>query len=175
MRHTKIERIKELNFITLDQAKRQLDIIDSNEDDLLIGGYTLTAMELSEKATSRLLSESTVTMQISGSLEFTLPYGEIDSITSVQVDGNDVSYDYNDISEIMTITSGNVTCSDKIVVTYIAGFKDPEKVPQAIQMGAKMLISSMYENRGDVVTGITVNDIPLNSKALFDSCKLEWF
>lgn len=158
-----------LSVVTLDEAKSQLNIIDDTDEDthieLLIGAAT----KLAQKYTGRLLSVGTVEILVSGVDVVTLPYGEVETITSATVTGDDVNFIFEPISQELLFTDV-LDESAKVKVTFDAGYTD-DKVPFEAKMGVLMLISSLYENREDSATA-TVNDIPLNSTAILDSIKL---
>lgn len=171
MKFSKISNQQQLDFITLKMAKRQLNIIDDDTDDLHITLLAETAMRLAEKATKRLLSRGDVTLSVKGVYSFFLPYGETDSITSCQVNGEDIGFDYDDVSGRINIDRSAVTGDDYIRIVYTTGYEQGE-VPKPIVMGALALISTLYEIREDVIAGMTDIELPLGSRTLFDSYKL---
>ena len=166
----------EIAVVTLKQAKNQLNMIageDDGEDDDHIQLLIDTAVELSEKYTRRLFSVETVELSLKNVRQFYLPLGEVESITSAVVTGDSSSagFSFNPISQIFKFDD-NFDISKEVTITYNAGYKKP---PNAAIMGAMMLLASLWENREDTVTGLTVSDIPLNSTAILDSIKLGWF
>jgi uncharacterized phiE125 gp8 family phage protein len=55
-----------------------------------------------------------------------------------------------------------------VVIRFVAGYGDAaENVPQAIRHGILIEISSLYENREDVVVGQTINMVPLSERLLW--------
>lgn len=167
MIYSKIISQSPLDFISVDMAKRQLGIIDDSSQDAHITMLVEVAMVLAEKATKRILSEGVITLSANGEKAFMLPYGEADVMTSVQVNGEDVSYTFDAISQCVTLDDYH---QDPVIVTYSTGYAAGE-VPRPIQMGTLMLISTLYENREDTGQGVSNIEIPLGSRSLFDSCK----
>jgi len=171
--YTKILNREKKSAVTLDQAKHQLNIIDDEGEDnshiqLLVDAST----NLAEKYTKRLFSKSEVLLSVTGKSFFFLPYGEVEGVSSVTVNGEEFTqYSFNTISQIFQFDEG-VDIHQDFVITYEAGYI---KLPEEGVMGILMLVNSLWENREDTVTGLTVSDIPLNSTAILDSIKLEWF
>lgn len=144
MRQSKIIERDELDFITLHMAKRQLNILDRTDEDAHIAQLVKSAMELAEKGTKRLLSRATVLLRQSDYSVINLPYGEADEIVSVQIDGEDVDYTFDELFQTVEITNPSKT----VDITFKAGFAQGE-VPQGIKMDTLILISWLYENRGE--------------------------
>lgn len=171
----RVKNRSEKAIVTMAQAKGQLNILvadDDGTDDAHIQLLIDTAVELSEKYTGRLFSTGTVELLVKNKKSFYLPYGEVESITSAVVtgDSSNAEYSFNPISQIFTFDD-KVDISKDIAITYNAGYVKP---PNAAIMGSLMLLSSLWENREDTVTGVSVDDIPLNSMSILDSIKLWW-
>lgn len=173
--YVKITNNKPLNFITLNDAKRQLNIYDDNDHDAHLGDLIYTAMELAEKATNRKLTTCTVTL-ITQSCDkiIKVPYGEVSAITSLKNGDTDVTFEFNPVKQQINVTDDTVTDDTELTVIYDAGYSDPNNIPSSIKMGAKILISDLFENRNSTVVGMSVNDIPMTAKALFDVEKLDY-
>tara|TARA_R110000744_G_scaffold380568_1_gene503255 strand:- start:34978 stop:35505 length:528 start_codon:yes stop_codon:yes gene_type:complete len=166
----------ESTVVTLGQAKNQLNIIDGEDeglDDDHIQLLVDTAVELSEKYTRRLFTVETVELLVQNKRSFFLPLGEVETVTSAKlVNGDsDVEFTFSPISQILTFAD-DADITSEIKITYNAGYAKPAR---AAILGSMMLLSSMWENREDTITGMTVADIPLNSTAILDSIKLGWF
>ena len=173
--YIKVTNKTPLNFITLNDAKRQLNIVDDTTDNIHISDLIKAAMELSEIATHRKLSPCTVNLVVRACSTIRVPFGDVETITSVTtVDAAPVNYTFNEITQQITITDTSILSDDELMIVYDVGYDDPNKVPHAIKMGAKILISDFYENRESTVVGASVADIPLGAKALFDSQKLDY-
>lgn len=165
---TKITRIQPLDFLSVAEAKDHLNITDYNDDDNYIRTLVDAAMELVEKGTNRLLSTSTVTAEIAyRSNKFLLPYGEIETITSCQVDGVDLDFKFSDISQQITLT-GLPTTDDDVRIVYGAGYN---KVPKTLKAAAMMIVSNFYEYREDAID-LSLQNAPLASKTLMSAYRL---
>lgn len=171
--NSKIKSQEQLSIVTMAEAKGQLNIIDSNDDDAHIQLLIDSCSELAEGYTKRLLSQGVVELVFFGKISVRLPYGEAteeDTPIVATVAGDPISFEFDDISQMLTITDANVRSTDKVKVTYSAGYK---KVPNSVKLGVLMMISSVYENREDSVAGLTVENIPLNSMAILNRVRLE--
>ena len=171
--YTKITSQQPLSIVTLEQAKRQLNIIDSNEDDEHIQLLIDSCSELAEGYTKRMLSQGAVDLVITGKSSFFLPYGEAtESITPIvaTVAGDPITFEFDPISQVFTIDEDQILSTDKVKLTYSAGY---EVVPNSVKMGVLMMISSLFENREDTVVGLTVANIPLSSMKMLDKVKIE--
>jgi hypothetical protein len=166
----------DIAVVTLKQAKNQLNMIDGEDDgvdDEHIQFLTDTAVELAEKYTGRLFTIETVELLVKNCRSFFLPCGEVESVTSAVVtcDSSSAGFSFSPISQKFTFDD-SFDITKEVVVTYNAGYAKPEN---AAIMGSMMLLSSLWENREDTVTGVTVADIPLDSTAILDSIRLGYF
>lgn len=169
---TRLSNRENKAVVTLAQAKNQLNIIDDNSDDDHIQLLIDSATALAEKYTGRVFVKTDVELSVTGEDLFFLPMGEVDAVSSVEVNGQAVTqYKFNPISQCFQFDIGYDFHQD-FVIKYVAGY---DKAPSEAVMGILMLVSSLWENREDTVTGLTVGDIPLNSTAILDSIKLEYF
>ena len=171
--YTKITSQEPLQIVSLAEAKRQLNIIDNTDDDTYIQLLIDACSELAEGYTKRMLSEGVVDLIISGRQSFFLPYGEAtESTTAIvaTVAGDPITFEFEPISQVFTIDDNQISYSDKVKLTYHAGYKE---IPSSVKMGVLMMISSLFENREDIVVGFTVADIPLNSMAILNKVKIE--
>ena len=101
-----------------------------------------------------------------------MPDGEVEGVSSVTANGEPFTqYTFNPISQIFQFDIG-VDIYQDFVINYEAGYVT---LPDEGVMGILMLVSSLWENREDTVTGLSVADIPLNSVSILDSIKLEIF
>lgn len=171
--YTKIISQQPLQIVSLAEAKRQLNIVDSSEDDAHIQLLIDACSELAEGYTNRMLSEGTVNLVTSISTLF-LPYGEVtedESPIVVTSDGVELDYEFNQVSQILTIENKwPASPSTEKSITYSAGYK---MAPNCAKLGVLMMISSMFENRENTVVGLSTNDIPLNSMAILDKIKIQ--
>tara|TARA_R110002124_G_scaffold236648_3_gene401880 strand:- start:524 stop:1039 length:516 start_codon:yes stop_codon:yes gene_type:complete len=169
---SKITNQTELAVVSLAEAKKQLNIIDSTEDDEHIQLLISAASELAEGYTNRLLSEATVQLSFSDRKSFFLPFGEAqNSPTPITVisGSKNLTFTFDDISQILTIDDNQISATDNVRVTYKAGYTS---APNSVKMGVLMIISSLFMNREDTSIGFTVADIPLDSRQILGKVKL---
>lgn len=60
-----------------------------------------------------------------------------------------------------------------IIITFTAGYTNPDDVPEDLKQGMMMLLGHLYENRQDVVSGISIAEVPQASKYLWNPYKLK--
>lgn len=165
---TKITRIQPLDFLSVAEAKDHLNIIDNNDDDNHIRILVDAAMELVEKGTNRLLSLSTVNAELSyRTNKVLLPYGEIEVITTCQVNDIDLEYKFSSISQRILLT-GTPETDDDVIITYDAGYS---KVPRPLKSAAMMIVSNLYEYREDDID-LSLQNAPLASVTLMNAYKI---
>ena len=171
--YTKIKSQDPLAIVTLTEAKRQLNIIDNVDDDDHINMLIDACSELAETYTNRMLSTGVVDLIVCGKQSFFLPFGEAtEDVTEIvaTVTGDPVTFVFEPISQKITFDEGQVADTDEVLITYSAGYS---ATPIAVKLGVLMMISSAFNNREDIVLGLTVNDIPLNSIAIMKKVKIE--
>ncbi len=76
------------------------------------------------------------------------------------------NFTFSPITQKLKITSG--VAFSNIKVTYTAGYAT---LPMKVKQGILVMISTMYNNREDVATGTTVEELPLTARRLLDSIK----
>lgn len=121
----------------------------------------------------------------------TVPYGPIQTIDAIKyIDGDGIEQtldiaDYktdlhSDLARIYPTDTWPETSDEPNAVTveYTAGF-DPvsggtEELPEEVKQAMLMQIGTLYQNRQDEVTGTSVNQMNLTSKALLDPIKVYW-
>ena len=169
----KVQSQAPLQVVSLNQAKRQLNIIDDDEDDTHIQLLIDSATDLTQKYANRLLSIGNVDCVIQGKSALYLYGGEVQNINSVTYrdGGEDAPYTFDDISQIFSLEA-EADLTKEIVINYDVGYSE---VPAMATMGALMIISSLYENRENTVTGVSVADIPLDSMKILDAIRIEAF
>ncbi len=59
-----------------------------------------------------------------------------------------------------------------IIITFVTGSANAAAVPQPLKNAMLMIIGHYYENRQDVITGMSVNEVPMASRALMAPYKL---
>jgi len=157
--------------ITLDEAKAQCRLMPSFVlDDTYITGLIPAAADAAQEYLHWMVSTGTVKQysQQGGVLKL---YGRnvtaITEITAKDSTGGDVTlttddYSYNDVTEEVTVSG--VLYYD-INITYACGAAIAN-LPGAVKQAILMMISTMYNNREDFITGLSVEKMPMTSKHL---------
>lgn len=172
--YSKVKSQNPLEVVTLSQAKSQLEIIDDDTQDTHIQMLIDASSELAEGYTNRMLSDGIAVVESIGCQEFRLPYGEVtdaDTPFIVTVNNEAAQYQFNELSQRIKILEKTVYPDDVVYVEYSAGYKKDD-IPNTAKMGTMMIIASLYANREDTITGMTVEDIPLDSRKVLGRIKL---
>jgi hypothetical protein len=157
--------------ITLSQAKSQCRLLDSyTRDDDYITALIDVAKSVSQEYLNWMVSPGTV-KQFCAKPGVVKLYGKfITEITEVTAFyGGDLvtlsedQYSYNDVTEEVTLPDGYIYLN----VTYSCG-ASVEQLPGSVKQGMLMLISTMYNNREDFITGLSVEKMPLTSMKLLN-------
>lgn len=84
-----------------------------------------------------------------------VPYGPIQSIDSVALDGVALAATDFEVCKDLGVTYVNVTNSGagKLVVTATHGYGDAEDVPDNIRLAAALLASEMFKHRATTISG----------------------
>lgn len=153
--------------VTVQEAK-DFARIDDSFDDSIVDMLIKAAQRAFEEFTATVLYETTITVQYSfdrsGDVEFRLPYGPVDSITSVQVDGEDI--DYTQKGRWIEITGHD---EETVDIEYVAKRYDTnDTVDSKITLGLQKWIATNYDDRQNTVME-TINEMPNGSKQLWAS------
>jgi len=151
--------------VTLAEAKTQCRVTHTMEDSYITALITVAA-ELAQTYSNRLLTLGSVTIAVEEYTgEVQLPFGNATAVTELLLDGSaSTDYTFDDVTQKITIT----TPYSSAKVTYNCGYT---VVPSAVKQGILMMISTLYNNRQDTVTGVTVAEMPLTSRMLLDTVK----
>lgn len=154
--------------ITVDEAKDWARI-DDTFDDSIVDMLIESAQRAFEEYTRTLLYESTVTVTYSfdkgGDVEFRLPYGPVDSITHVQVDGSDIDYEL--VGDWIEISDHD---ADDVEIEYVAKTYDPaDSVDAKIKVGLLKWVATNYDDRENTVIENVVRELPNGSKQQWSS------
>ena len=153
--------------ITLTQAKSQCRLLSSfTMDDDYIESLISMAADTAQEYLNWMISTGTVKQFCpeSGTVKL---YGkfvtEITEVTGFNSSGDEVTltedeYSYNDVTEEVTISSKYIY----INITYSCGASSDE-LPGNVRHGILMMISTMYNNREDFITGLSVEKMPMTS------------
>jgi len=136
--------------ITLEEAKAWMRV-DGSSDDAIITSLITQARELVENYLNVSIVQTTLVLNATARKELVLPYGPVQTITSVKDEaGNDVDYTYNEFyinfdQGTYSVTGGSSMYVDTIT-TYDAG---KAAIPAGLKLGLLEVILWLYENRGD--------------------------
>jgi uncharacterized phiE125 gp8 family phage protein len=152
--------------LTTTDVKNYLRISDTN-DDTLVGALITASRSVAEKYLNKLIVQNTVTMTLDyfpgGGMR--LPYGPVQSVTSIQVTDNStpgVQTTWASSNYLVDVPGQRIVWADAAVfpstmaqingvqVTYVAGYglaTDITGIPSGIIQGLRHLIATSYENR----------------------------
>ena len=164
--------------VTLAEAKSQCRLMPSFVlDDDYISALILASADASQEYLHWMVSTGTVKQysEAGGSLKL---YGRfitaITEITAINYAGVEVTlavdddYTYNDVTDEVTI---DASLYSDINITYACG-ADVSDLPGSVKQGILMMISTMYNNREDFITGLTVAKMPMTSKNLLSMSRV---
>ncbi len=117
--------------VALDEVKEYLSVTHDDQDEM-IDALITSARQTLELHTGLSLVKTVVTVQTVIHDSRTLPYGPVQEITSITIDGEDVSDD---------VECGVIEGEGVLEAEYVAG-------PYPCELALKELIMYMYENRG---------------------------
>ena len=163
--------------ITLDEAKSQCRLMPSfTLDDAYISSLILVAADASQEYAHWMMSPGTVKQFSENGGEIML-YGKyVTGITEVTgrtgLSGADVvltedDYEWNDVTDVVTVNPAY----SFVNVTYACGATALE-LPQSVKHAILMMISTMYNNREDFITGLSVEKMPLTSMKLLSMSRI---
>jgi uncharacterized phiE125 gp8 family phage protein len=179
--------------ITLADAKLHLRVDTGvTADDTLITALIVAARQGAEHITGRALMPQTWELALDSfdeqnsatsahSYRITLPKPPFVSITSITyLDESGVlqtmaadAYLLDTHSEPARIMPAYGTCwpatrnqANAVLIRYVAGYADAASVPQQIKNWMLLRIEMLYANRGSVVTGISIAEVPYVDRLL---------
>lgn len=163
--------------VTLAEAKAQCRLMPSFVlDDEYISSLILVAADASQEYLHWMISPGTVQQYSEHGGNITLYGKNVSAITEVtgrtNASGVDVplstsEYEYNPVTDVLSVNPSYV----HVNVTYGCG-ATPAQLPHSIKQGILMMISTMYNNREDFITGLSVEKMPLTSMKLFSLSRI---
>lgn len=141
--------------------------VDTSADDTLIGQMITQARIIIENYISKDIVAKTRKLYLASVDErFVLPFSPIASIQSITVEGTaTTAYETYGLDD--TIVELNSLPSKEVIVSYTtSGMTDSFLIQANLQM-----ISTLYDNRADFVTGTIVSEIPTDVKSILSSYK----
>jgi uncharacterized phiE125 gp8 family phage protein len=166
-------------IIDLDEAKLHLRV-DHTSDDTLIQGLIWTAIDQAETITRRRLLTQTWTAYFDGwpaGDYIQLPYGQLQSVTSVKYKDSDATESTMDSDEYIVDTysepgrvvldygeswpSETLYPSNPVYIEFVCGYGTvASDVPMPIRSAILLILEDYYDNRGGIVVGASVGEIP---------------
>jgi len=163
--------------LSLADAKEFLRVLNP-DDDSLITSLIVASREFAENITNRQLKTATFELYCTGFMDgLKLPKNPVSSIVSIEyLDENEVYqtidsstyylYEANGVATILFKTLPSVTVADhkkSVKITFIGGYTN---VPESIVQWMKIKVATLYENREELVVGVSVAEMP---KSLIDN------
>ena len=180
----KITGKHEQTFVTLDEVKQNLRVLNSDED-YFIDSLCESACHYVQETSGRVLNESEYTLTLASSLEyFELPVSFVKSVDSITY------YDDQDALQIIDLSLAEIElgedCSsikyewpdlsireDAITIVFTSGVPDSINYPVNLKQAAILLASHWYENR--TAAGMKLEDIPYGVETLINLSKKGWY
>ena len=144
------------------------------KDDEYIADLIATCASLAQVYCNRLLSSGEVLLCVENYSQFTQLWGggakSITSVTATDINNVEViisDFTFNPVTQKLTIPYTN-NIYFNFMITYAAGYVT---LPPQVKHAVLLMISTMYNNRDDYVTGLTDEKIPYSSIALLNTVK----
>ncbi len=137
--------------LTLEVAKLWMKV-DDTADDTLITSLITEAKNIIEEYINFTITPATITIVASPRTKLFLPYGPVQTITSVKnYDGDDVDYTYEGLYIDFDTQVYSVTKPENVYVQtttiYTSG---TTSIPSGLLLAWKEVVLYLYENRGDM-------------------------
>lgn len=179
-------------IVTRAVAKAHLRV-DGSDEDSLIDELINAAGERAETVTNRQFYTATRVLRMQGfsderyrrpeSTDIMLPFPPLASVSSVvYTDTSGTTQTWNSTNYLtdtnsetgrirpayqQTYPSTRDSIYDTVVITYTCGYgTNATNTPSAIRQGMLLQIGSMYKFREDILSGMTVTQLPDNDTAL---------
>lgn len=153
-------------FIPMTEIQEHTRSYDPHDEELL-SVYRLAAISFAETYMNRVLGICKVKATIENyQSRVYLPLGDVQSVQSVSVDGVDIPYKVNMISNEVMLGVSNHRLKD-FVFDYTVGY-EVDQIPPVIKLGILKLIATWFESREDVSFGVAATEVPFNNRACFD-------
>ena len=143
--------------------------IDTGLDDSLVSDLMESATQKVEAFLNRKLITQTITANWRvGAPEIKLPFGDVQSVTTVQIgktDGSFVSATYVLKANTIIFDDSEVASCSDVKIVYVCGMgKDKSDIPGVIKEMIYKLVTTSYDNRENVIVGESVDLMPNNWK-----------
>lgn len=160
--YSKIVNQAPLTLVTLSEAKEQCRVTHAF-DDALITRLILVAADLAQSYTRRMLTVgSAVAVFESGASTIQLPYGEATAVTEILLDDViSTDFTFEPVTQKVTINP----FYNKAKITFTAGYTT---IPDSVKHAILMTVSTLYSNRDNFVTGLSIATLPYTSEVLLN-------
>lgn len=165
MRQIKVNSLLGNEIITLGDVKNYVRI-DSDDDNAIITNMITQARIWCENYISRdIVPKNRTYYMDSTSGLFDLPFAPVATIESVTVEGEAATYTEYGLDDLSIELDGGP--SNNVKITYTTAGLNDGLIKQALLQ----MVSNLYDNRADFVTGTIVSDIPTNVKSILSGYK----
>ena len=165
MRQIKVNSLLGNEIITLGDVKNYVRI-DSDDDNAIITNMITQARIWCENYISRdIVAKNRTYYMDSTSGLFDLPFAPVATIESVTVEGEAATYTEYGLDDLSIELDGGP--SNNVKITYTTAGLNDGLIKQALLQ----MVSNLYDNRADFVTGTIVSDIPTNVKSILSGYK----
>lgn len=182
-----------LEPVGLAEAKLHLRV-DIDDDDATIAALVRASREYAEMYMGRALVTQTRELVLDGipgrvvALPFP-PLQSVASVTFIDEAGDELVIPATDYVVDTTLTPGALMLrrgaswpavdlieTGGVRIRYVAGYGEPEAVPEVMKAAIKLYLGTLYENREDVLVaqGVTVMNLPFGSEALLQPYRVNW-
>jgi hypothetical protein len=166
MRQIKINSTIGTEIISLADVKNYVRI-DTSADDDLIADMIIQARIFCENYISRdIVSKNRTYYLPKSSGLFDLPFAPVTSVSSVTAEGVEVTFRELGLDDLSIQLNGGPALEVK--ATYVTTGINDGLIKQALLQ----LVSTLYDNRADYVTGTIVSGVKTDVKSLLTSYKM---
>ncbi len=162
--------------VTVDEMKKQLNL-DHDEDDVYLGQLILAARRYAETCLNRQLVSATWVKRFDFFPCYTIqvplpPLVSVTTLKYIDTGGTLQTLVANTDYEVdIRSTPGRICPAyqkqwpstrdvmNAVELTFVAGYGEPDDVPEEIRYGIKLLVSEMYDKREPTVTGTIIQDV----------------
>lgn len=166
--------------VSLAEAKAHLRVAGSDDDGLIVG-YLMAAVQMAERQTNLLLATQTWELTLErfpddGNLR--LPRSPVQSITSITyvdsagatqtITAGDYALDKDIAPACIAPTFGKVWPTPRVqpnavTVRFVVGYT---QIPEPIRAAILLLVGHFYENREAVIVGQAPSELPMGVESL---------
>ena len=140
--------------VTLEETKSFCRAL-TNDDDLIFEMLINAATDFAQNVTGRQLCTATYEIVVGGEQSpLRLPKAPLKAITSVMCNGIDLDYSLHYDIDVAFI---EFVASDDVTIEYTCGY---DVVPYALKAWLLNKVSTLYENREQIIVGQSIADMP---------------